>query len=267
MPTPVHEPIGPVCLQPLAFGAMARITAAQWTAPSQDANVNAGTCSTRTHTPSSPASTRGRARRERRVGKGRAEVSRGGAIECPVDGVRQGSTRLLFTPGHRPQVSGQKSGRQLLPESGRLGAALVLYHRPADGERVLRPPPLRYSVRAGPGRAPGIRGGVAWGREAGLGVTRRRARDPGAPHQPATGSQLRLRLRPASVHPRVRGTAEPGSHDAQLLPRERRGLPGHSQHHRRGRALPALGCTAPTSASLCAGKVCVQVSWLAATGS
>ena len=89
MPTPVHEPIGPVCLQPLAFGAMVRITAAQWTAPSQDANVNAGTCSTRTHTPSSRASTRGRARRERRAGKGRAEASRGGAIEGPVDGVRR----------------------------------------------------------------------------------------------------------------------------------------------------------------------------------
>lgn len=162
------------------------------------------------------------------------------------------------TPLRAEQVSGQKSGRQLLPESGRLGAALVLHHRPADGERVLRPPPLRYSVRAGPGRAPGIRGGVAWGREAGLGVTPRGFRDPGAPHQPATGSQLRLRPRPATVHPRVRGTAEPGSHDAQLLPRERRRLPGHSQHHRRGRALPALGCTAPTSASLCAGKVCVQ---------
>lgn len=114
-----------------------------------------------------------------------------------------------------------------------------------------------------------------WGR--GLGARGGAGRDPagiqrpwGSAPAPGSGSdpaQFRLRLRPASVHPRVRGTAEPGSHDAQLLPRERRGLPGHSQHHRRGCALPALGCTAPTSASLCAGKVCVQVSWLAAAGS
>ncbi|XP_049719467.1 hepatocyte growth factor-like protein isoform X5 [Elephas maximus indicus] len=41
--------------KPLAFGALARITAARWTAPSQDANVSAGTCNTRTHTPSSRA--------------------------------------------------------------------------------------------------------------------------------------------------------------------------------------------------------------------
>lgn len=110
-----------------------------------------------------------------------------------------------------------------------------------------------------------------WGR--GLGARGRARRDPAGVQRPwgsapaRYGSQLRLRPRPATVHPRVRGTAEPGSHDAQLLPRERRRLPGHSQHHRRGRALPALGCTAPTSASLCAGKVCVQVSWLAAGGS
>lgn len=43
-------------LQPLAFGAMARIIAAQWTAPSLDASVSAGTCSVRTRTPLSPAS-------------------------------------------------------------------------------------------------------------------------------------------------------------------------------------------------------------------
>ncbi|XP_019787238.2 hepatocyte growth factor-like protein isoform X4 [Tursiops truncatus] len=103
------------------------------------------------------------------------------------------------SPLRAPQVPGQKSGRQLLPESGRLGAALVLYRGPADEARVLRPPPLR-----------------------------------------------------------VRGTAAPGGHDAQLLPRERRGLPGHGQHHRCGRALPALGRAASASASLCAGKVCVQ---------
>ncbi|XP_058414663.1 hepatocyte growth factor-like protein isoform X5 [Diceros bicornis minor] len=42
--------------RPLAFGAMARITAAQWTAPSQDASVSAGTCSARTPTPLSRAS-------------------------------------------------------------------------------------------------------------------------------------------------------------------------------------------------------------------
>ncbi|KAM9185997.1 hepatocyte growth factor-like protein isoform 2-T2 [Dugong dugon] len=41
--------------RPLAFGAMARITAARWTALSRDANVSAGTCSTRTRTPSSRA--------------------------------------------------------------------------------------------------------------------------------------------------------------------------------------------------------------------
>ena len=78
MPKPVHEPIGPVCLQPLAFGAMVRITAARWTAPSQDANVNAGTCSTRIHTPSSRASTRGRAQREEGgQGEGRGLQGRG----------------------------------------------------------------------------------------------------------------------------------------------------------------------------------------------
>nr|XP_025843708.1 hepatocyte growth factor-like protein isoform X2 [Vulpes vulpes] len=42
--------------RPLAFGAMARIIAAQWTAPSRDASVSAGTCSIRTLTPLSPAS-------------------------------------------------------------------------------------------------------------------------------------------------------------------------------------------------------------------
>uniref|UniRef100_A0A452QPG6 Uncharacterized protein n=1 Tax=Ursus americanus TaxID=9643 RepID=A0A452QPG6_URSAM len=40
----------------LAFGAMARIIAAQWTAPSRDASVSAGTCSVRTRTPLSRAS-------------------------------------------------------------------------------------------------------------------------------------------------------------------------------------------------------------------
>lgn len=62
-PRPSTNPSA-LCLQPLAFGAMARTTAAQWTARSQDASVSAGTCSTRTLTPSSPASTRGRARQE-----------------------------------------------------------------------------------------------------------------------------------------------------------------------------------------------------------
>ena len=54
--------------------------------------------------PAAPASTplragqvRGGGLGARRAGKGRVEVSRGGAIEGPVDGVRQGSTRLLFT--------------------------------------------------------------------------------------------------------------------------------------------------------------------------
>ncbi|XP_077714986.1 hepatocyte growth factor-like protein isoform X3 [Canis aureus] len=42
--------------RPLAFGAMARIIAAQWTAPSRDASVSAGTCSIRTLTPLSRAS-------------------------------------------------------------------------------------------------------------------------------------------------------------------------------------------------------------------
>lgn len=49
------------CLQPLAFCAMAKITVARWTAPSQGASVSAGTCSTRTRTLLSRASTRGRA--------------------------------------------------------------------------------------------------------------------------------------------------------------------------------------------------------------
>lgn len=96
-------------------------------------------------------------------------------------------------------------------------------------------------------------------------MTRWWPNNSGAPPQPQ--SHLPLGLRPASIHPRVRGTAAPGGHDAQLLPRERRGLPGHGQHHRCGRALPALGRAASASASLCAGKVCVQVSWLAAAGS
>lgn len=61
MPTPIHKPTAP-CLQPLAFGAMAKITAGQWTAPSLDVSVSAGTCSTRTRTALSRASTRGRAR-------------------------------------------------------------------------------------------------------------------------------------------------------------------------------------------------------------
>lgn len=58
-PRPSTNPPAP-CPQLLAFGAMARITAAQWTAPSQDASVSVGTCSTRTRTPLSRASTRGR---------------------------------------------------------------------------------------------------------------------------------------------------------------------------------------------------------------
>lgn len=72
MPTPAHEPTLALYLQQLAFGAMARITAAQWTALSQDASVSDGTCSARTHIPLSRASTCGRARRRGQARGGRA---------------------------------------------------------------------------------------------------------------------------------------------------------------------------------------------------
>lgn len=90
-----------LCFQRLALGAMARITAAQWTAPSQDASVSAGTCSARTRTPLSPASTRGRAQCHR----GQARVVRAGARYQAVYWNSHGpSPRVLFTPRYRPQV-------------------------------------------------------------------------------------------------------------------------------------------------------------------
>lgn len=100
----------------------------------------------------------------------------------------------------------------------------------------------------------------------GLGVIRLGIRVSGARPEPQPASQLRLGLQPASVHPRVRGTAEPRSHDAQLLPREGRGLSGHGQHHHRGSALPALGRADPASASLRAREIRVQVRWRAVSG-
>lgn len=84
--------------------------------------------------------------------------------------------------------------------------------------------------------------------------------------EPQPASQLWLRLQPASVHPRVRGTAKARSHDAQLLPREGRGLPGHGQHHDGGSALPALGRADAASAPLRAGEIRVQVRWRAVPG-
>lgn len=86
-----------LCLQPLAFGAMAKITAAQWIAQSRDASVSAGTCSARTRTLLSPASTRGRAGRQ----CGRAKEGGGARHKAVGQGL---SARVLYTPRYRPQV-------------------------------------------------------------------------------------------------------------------------------------------------------------------
>lgn len=83
MPRPSTNPPA-LSFQTLAFGAMARIIAAQWTAPSRDASVSAGTCSVRTRTPLSRASACGRARHRGGRAMGGPRTSGAGP------GIRQG---------------------------------------------------------------------------------------------------------------------------------------------------------------------------------
>lgn len=177
---------------------MARIIAAQWTAPSRDASVSAGTCSIRTLTPLSPASTCGLARhRGGRIRGSRGQTGREsqGLVRAPVP-----------PPGSLTNIWTTTTAGILTAPSG--PGATPLIRRWSENSAT-----SRAAVGPGVGAWEGTWaawGGVAClGREEGRGVTPRRAQGNWTRPQPQPRSQLPPGLRPASVYQRVRGTAAP----------------------------------------------------------